>query len=399
MLRLLQKIIVKKKLICHINTTFNSRSGSAKRTRKVLDACLDNGYDVLLITGKDNDIDPKTMGNITIEILPELVKAISLSNELIAYKKIQRLLNRYKPVIVHTHLAKAGILGRLAARKTPNHIIHTVHGPTFPKTISNLKRLVFWTLEFYAAKYTNTFIFVGEELKQSFIDARISKTSNSIVINTARDDCQINYQRLNEKNSISLRNTITSDVSTDKKIISYVARLVPGKQQDHAIHVLSKLHKKGFKNTHLILVGKALLESEVQFESQLHALSKKLELDKFIHFLGHRNDAIEIMDVSDAVILPSKYEGLPNIVVEAVLAGTPVVSYDVSGVKEVLGTLYKKLVVKQGDINGMADIISSIFLSSNDFIQGYSLLKERVKRDFSKETMLKNIIKHYKETI
>ncbi len=389
-----------KKRICHINTTFNSRSGSSKRTRKILDACVKEGFDVLLITGQSNDINPKTMQGITIEIIPELVKAISLKNEWIAYKKIKNVLKQYKPQIVHTHLAKAGVLGRLAARKNNNHIIHTVHGPTFPESISTPKRVVFWLMEFFAARNTDTFIFVGEELKQTFVNAKIAKSSNAIVINTARDDTQINYEKLDSKSRASLEREITSKPSTtDKKIISYVARLVPGKQQDHAIQVLSKLHRQGFKNTHLILIGKALLTTEIQFEEELKALVKKLKLEKHVHFLGHRNDVLEIMDVSDAVILPSKYEGLPNVAVEAVLSGTPIVSYDVSGVDEVLGDLAKKLVVAQGDSERMAKAISHLFTNPEDLSEDYRQLKEKIRQQFSKKTMLEKKIGLYKEIL
>lgn len=388
-----------KKLICHINTTFNSRSGSAKRTLKVLKGCLREDYEVLLITGKDNDIELDKLKGIKVEIVPDLVKAISLKNEFKAYKKIQALIEQYQPSIVHTHLAKAGILGRLAARKKNCHIIHTVHGPTFPNTIHPVKRFAFWVMELITARVTDTFIFVGEELKQSFIDAKVCNVKNSGVINTAREDSQILYQSLKGGEKLLLQNEITLDKSADKKLISYVARLVPGKQQDHAIQVLHKLHQKGFTNTHLVLIGKALVESEIQFEEHLKNLVRTLKLDKFVHFLGHRNDVLEIMDVSDVVILPSKYEGLPNVVVEAVLSGTPIVSYNVSGVEEVLGKLCDKLVVKQGDISGMTEVIASLFVSPKFLFEDYAKLKDKIRQRFSSQVMLSSKMKLYEEAI
>lgn len=340
------------------------------------------------------------MQGIYVEIIPELMKAISPKNEWISYKKIQALLTQYQPDIIHTHLAKAGVLGRLAARKSTSHIIHTVHGPTFPKSIKPIKRIIFWLMEFFASRYTNTFVFVGKEIQQTYIDARISKASNSITINTARDDTQINYQTLDDKSRHSLQREITSKPSTaDKKIISYTARLVPGKQQDHAIQALSMLHKKGFKNTHLILIGKALLESEVQFEKQLKKTAKELNLKEHVHFLGHRDDVLEIMDASNVVILPSKYEGLPNVAVEAILSGTPIVSYEVSGIKEVLGKLTNKLVTKQGDINGMTEIILTIFFSPKNITDEYVLLKDKIKKDFSTKTMLEKKMQLYEEIL
>jgi len=390
---------VNKKIICHINTTFNSRSGSAKRTLKVLKACQDNGYEVLLITGNNNDVDLEQLQGVTVEIVPQLIKAISLKNEFKAYKKIQSLIEQYGPSIVHTHLAKAGILGRLAARNKNIHIVHTVHGPTFPKTIHPIKRLVFWVTEMITASVTDTFIFVGEELRQSFIDAKVCNSENSFVINTARDDSQISYESLGCDEKIHLQNGITSDKTVDKKLISCVARLVPGKQQDHAIQVLYKLHQKGFTNTHLVLIGKALVESEIQFEYHLKELVHTLKLDNFVHFLGHRNDVLEIMDVSDVVILPSKYEGLPNVVVEAVLSGTPVVSYNVSGVDEILGKLFGKLVVPQGDIKGMTNVIVSLFESSDDLFEEYAKLKEVIRKRFSNKVMLERKMKFYEEFV
>lgn len=382
-------------LICHISTTFNIRSGFAKRTLIIINELINQGHHVLLIIGKDNDI--SKINGVNIIVIPELIKKISLLNDLIALLKIRNIIKKYQPDIVHTHLAKGGVLGRVASRNIHCKVLHTVHGPTFPATISPFKKIVYLYLERFAAKYTDYFVFVGYDLQEEYIKNNVSSQSNSCVIYTARSTQQLNYKKLTNDKKKLLREELVGNVQSNLPIMTYVGRVVSSKQQDHAIDILKILHTKYKIKASLLIVGKALLKSEKKYERYLEKKTKELSLKKFVFFIGYRDDILEIMNASNSIILPSSYEGLPNVIVEAVLSETPIVSYNVSGVKEILHKLNTELIVEQGDINGMAQVLSKTLFYKIDINYPYQLIKNKLKVDFSEKNMLQKKISLYKK--
>lgn len=152
--------------ICHISTSFLRRAGIARRTAAIVAACAERGYRVSLIAGRDHDLVDGDLPGVAIEIVRELAKPVRPLADATAVRRLGRLLRSLKPDLVHTHLAKAGILGRrAAARCGVRPIVHTVHGPTFPSHLPAPRRLLFRALERRAARLTDALVFVGEELR------------------------------------------------------------------------------------------------------------------------------------------------------------------------------------------------------------------------------------------
>lgn len=384
--------------ICHISTTFNICSGSARRTAAVLNKCVQEGYETSLIIGRDHDVTESDIPGVTIYQVPELVKYVSVISDLTAPYNILKILRKIKPDIVHTHLAKGGILGRLAARcaRTP-YIIHTVHGPTFPLEISVAKRFLYRNLERYCGKITDSFVFVGEELKQSYIEAGVCTKENCVVIHTGRSDSGVDRQRLTAGRRIDLRKEICEGQSKSFLIVM-VGRLVPCKQFEHGIIILKHLLDHGI-DAHLSIVGKALLKEEQQYEIKIRQLVAKHEINGKITFVGYRNDILDIMDAADAVLLTSRYEGLPNVAVEALIAGTPMITYGVSGVKEVLAHNINGFIVEPNDIPGAVNSLQFCY-NHPEFKEGMGK-KEREKslQPFRESVMIERKAKFYKKII
>lgn len=345
--------------LCHISTTFNLKSGSARRTSAILRKCVSQQYEVLLIVGRDHDVTEEDLPGVAIYHVPQLVKYVNPWLDILALVRIAKLLKTDRPEVVHTHLAKAGIIGRFAAKwaQVPQ-ILHTVHGPTFPASLNRLKRDIYRWLEKISGQMTDEFIFVGEELRDSYIEAGICPPEKAHVVRTGRPDTVVDRKRLDPSARSLLRQSLHCPSEEDFLIVT-VGRIVPAKQLDHAICILEKVRESGV-NFRLAIVGKSLLDEEKGYEMQIRQQVKELGLDDVVYFAGFRHDVLDIMDAADAVLLTSRYEGLPNVAVEALIAQTPMVAYDVSGIREVLQRISSHYIVNQGDIKGAAQALSDV---------------------------------------
>jgi glycosyltransferase involved in cell wall biosynthesis len=319
-------------------------------------AIRDAGYGMALITGRDYSPGPEwDLKDIRVYRVRSLVKYLSPRRDLWSLVHLCRLIRHIRPDGVHTHLAKAGILGRWAAHLCGVPvIIHTVHGPTFPATLPILRRAIFRGLERATGRITDHFVFVGEDVRSEYVESGVCRMDNSSVVRTGRPDAEIDeLQCMEEEERSGLRSAILQE-GGDRVLIANVGRVVPSKQQDHAIRVLQELRHKGVK-AHLVVIGEGFLKEEKGFLESLRALAEKVGVADHVTFTGHREDALRIMAASDAVLHTSRHEGLSNILVEAALAGTPVVTYAVSGAREVIRDGETGFIVSQGDIRTAAD--------------------------------------------
>ena len=124
-----------------------------------------------------------------------------------------------------------------------------------------------------------------------------------------------------------------------------VASLVPEKNHIGLLNIFASL-RKTIPNAQLIIVGKGKLESE------LVAKVKQRNLKEAVHFLGYRNDVLEIMAASEAFLIPSLIEGLPAVILEAMWAHCPVIAYEVGGIGEVVQNNVSGFLVAKNDEEG-----------------------------------------------
>ncbi|MCK5310969.1 MAG: glycosyltransferase [Desulfobacteraceae bacterium] len=382
--------------ICHIQTTFKTGAGATRRTIAVLRGLKKTGCNISLIVGVDSEnIQELQEAGISVYMIPELRKHISFKNELIVLYRLARILRQIRPDIVHTHLAKAGILGRVSSIIVGTPIIlHTVHGPSFPESFNFFKRTLFKCLEFLVSKKTDRFIFVGKELKNLYIEKRISKESNSIVIRTARPkkDFDFLYQ-LCPESVIDIRKSITNNENCFLMI--YVGRIVPSKQQEHAISILKQLRESGY-NVELIFVGVAFIDEEKKYQLYLEKLVAEFKLGQYVHFAGYQSNVLELMAVSDVVILTSKYEGMPNVLTEAAMVGTPFISYEVSGIVEFTQYVKNVITIKQSDIEDFVRQLC-LLIKQRDVSQDIKDKDiESSKYQYFEEDMVEQKINYYK---
>ena len=380
--------------ICHIITTFISKSGSARRTYAVCKA-LAKKYKVVLIVGKDYDPTGFSLEDIQIIKISELQKYLDPIKDSIAFYKLYRVIKQLSPVVVHTHLAKAGILGRLAAHLAGvQWILHTVHGPTFSNFHPTFERITFWTAEKLASLVTDYFIFVGKSLQKFYTSNNLCKPYNSLVIKTGKDISQIKKALVLPQNKISEIRKNLFQASEKELILGFVGRIVPSKNLEHLVKVAELLKEKkvSFK---IVIVGKALLKEELWYERHIKKLIAKHNLNRHFVFLGFVKDIFPIFRALDLVILTSRYEGLPNVLVEAGLCERVCIAYNIGGAQEVIHDGETGFLVSYGNVYELAEKIMEFLSNRKKFYAVGQKAREILEKEYSMEKMLSDYIQYY----
>lgn len=379
--------------VCHVLTTFQQRASITRRTSAILRECVAQGFQTSLLIGENNDAPP--IEGVETVVIPGLYKHVSPVNDLKAYQSLKSVLGGLQPDIVHTHQAKAGILGRLAASGLQHRpqILHTVHGPTFPAHLPATKRAAYRWFERWAGKHTDRFVFIGDEIKQEYIDGGVCNEDDSIIIRTGKPDTLINRTPLNNTERETMRCQLCNGQSPEY-LLTYVARIVPIKQHEHTIETLKHLRAQGL-DVHLSFVGKALVDKECAYEARLRQLVAAEGLSAYVHFSGFYDNVYDVIEASDLLLLTSRYEGLPNIVIEAILLGTPLLAYDVAGLRELFKEQSEKFIVAQGDMEALTQKAGDILRGADEPIYAADNVT-RLRNEHTFSTMLARKVELYR---
>lgn len=343
--------------IAHVVTTFYP--GMAwSRTFHLAEDQVRQGWDVEFVTGCNASsglLQQTRERGFPVTQIPSLTKYVHPLLDLKALFQLFRFFRNRRFNIVHTHLAKAGIIGRAAARMAGvPHIFHTVYGPTFAPTLKPFNRFTFLSLEKLAGKVTDKFIFVGQDLRLRYLRAGVCNPHNSRVIYGGRRlGPFIRAASLPEATRGAGKKTLGIDPETP--LITYVARIVPSKGHLHAVRAFHQV-KTDHVTAKLIFVGEARLPSEQSFKHQLIEEIRQLGLQDDVMFTGWVDNPAHYYGISDILIFPSLYEGLPGAVIEARAADLAIVAFDCGGVKEILGPDFP--LARVGDTSTLAAMLT-----------------------------------------
>jgi len=247
-------------------------------------------------------------------------RSINFFADLKACFEIRKVIKTYSPDIIHTHTTKAGLLGRLAAISSFQDQIrvHTYHGHLLHGYFGIVKtNLLIW-IESFLARYTDALIAVGEKVRDDLIAAGIGESQQYRVIAPGLKVGELISRDL------ALQ---TFDLPKYKFIVSWIGRVVAVKSPNRVIQLAIECRSRG-SNVHFVVVGDGPLLGELKNRAELLSLP--------ISFLGWQSEIEVALSFSDLVILTSENEGTPVALIQAQLAGIPVLSTDVGSVSEVL---------------------------------------------------------------
>jgi glycosyltransferase involved in cell wall biosynthesis len=276
-------------------------------------------------TGPEGSMEPeiqKVPGLLT--IVPELVRPVHPLNDFRALQKLETIFRAQKPDVVHTHSGKAGILGRLAAKRAGVPlIIHTVHGPSFGSFQNPLANFIFRAAEKKAAGCTGHFIVVADAMKEQYLAAGIGKPDQYTKIFSGFPLGPF----LDAKNDVDLRQRL--GIGPDDFVVGKIARLFQLKGHDDLFAIAPDLVRFNPKIKFLLVGGG-------EWRGRFEKMAEGLQLRSHFIFTGlvPPGEVSRYVGVMDVLVHLSLREGLPRALPQALAAGKPVVAYDCDGARE-----------------------------------------------------------------
>jgi glycosyltransferase involved in cell wall biosynthesis len=245
-----------------------------------------------------------------------LVPQFSPRGDFAALRTLMRVLDEGKYDVVHTHSLKSGVLGRFAAARTGvPRIVHTWHGLSFRETQSWPRRQAYLGLERLAARHTDAFLAIGSETVLKALRLGLAGPER-IRASWPAVDVTL-FERANGTWAQARRRL---DLPLGVKVVGSIGQLVPQKGPDLFVRALARLPDDVF----------GLWVGDGPMRERLDRLTTQLGLTDRIRWLGHRNDVAEVLPAFDVMAVTSRWEGLPSVLIEAIVAGIPLIATAVS---------------------------------------------------------------------
>ncbi len=279
-------------------------------------------------------------------LVAQLGREISPADDIVALVRMVGLMRSMRPDIVHTHMAKAGTVGRLAARLTGvPMVIHTYHGHVFHGYFSPRKTRVFLTIERALGRATNRIVVVGESQRDEIAGYGIAPPRKLVPIRLGLElERFLDAERLRGELRAEL------GIAAHVPLVGIVARLVPIKAHEDFVRAAGVV-REALPETQFLIVG------DGERRAELEQLVDHLGLRPSVRFLGWRQDLPRVYADLDVVALASRNEGSPVALIEALASARPVVSTAVGGVPEVVVPGETGLTVPPGDPRALAGAI------------------------------------------
>ena len=307
--------------VAQVVTRFMAGAGGvALRGAMALDS---DRYEVVFVIGSGNRlIEEAREAGFQVVLQEHLHSEISLTHDRAALADLKAVLGAGQFDVVHTHSAKAGALGRLAARDAQvERIVHTYHGFPFHEFQSRLRRHTYIRIERSLAKFTDAFLAVGPAVAAEAIVRRIAPSERVRTIGVG-----VNSGPAPEFSDQAEARRLLG-VPLGMRVIGTVGRLDFQKAPEDFVNALAGLHRK---DVYGVWIGDGPLRAKTE------KLAARRGLVGRMTFLGERTDVADLLPGLDVFAMASRYEGLPCAIVEAMAAARPVVATAVNAVPNVV---------------------------------------------------------------
>lgn len=284
---------------------------------------------------------------IAIESIPGLQREVSPLKDAAAVKCLRDIIRRDRPHILHTHTAKAGTVGRTAARLAgdarPPVVVHTFHGHMLKGEFDPVRTVVFRAIERNLARSTDALIAVSPEVRDELVEVGVAPASKFAVV---RLGIELSERMAGASDGASIRASL--GIPPDRFCVGWVARMSAVKQPEDVLRTVRELRNRGV-DAALILIG------DGPERARLEKRAQELDLVEGIHFVGFQNDVGPWFHAFDVLLLTSRSEGTPVSAIETLASGRPVVATDVGGTRDVVKDGVSGFLVPFGDVAGAAE--------------------------------------------
>lgn len=351
------------------------------------------GYETRLIVGHESEREGNLLHlaegkGIACERLPGLGREVRLTGDVRALLGLWRLMREFQPHIVHTHTAKAGMLGRLAAFGAGVPVVvHTYHGHVLRGYFGPLVTEAYRALEKLLSRFTTVLVTVSESVRADLVELGIARADHIRVIPLGLE--------LTDLAGDLPRGCLRSatGISPDAPLVGIVGRLVPIKDVGTFVAAADIL-RRSRPEIRFAVVG------DGETRGALEAQVRDRALAGVVHFHGWQSNMREVMGDLDVVVNCSRNEGTPVALIEAMAGGVPVVATAVGGTPDLVGlTGERGLLVPAGDPERLAAAIIDV-LSTPELARERALRARRhVLAHHSVERLVDDVDRLYRELL
>jgi glycosyltransferase involved in cell wall biosynthesis len=315
------------------------------------------GYETTLVAGRlarGEDSMSYVAEELGVDVvaLGELHREVSPVYDPVAVTRLVHEIRRVRPHILHTHTAKAGAVGRAAARLSgdaqPPVIVHTFHGHVLRGYFGPLRTRLFRETERALARHTTRLVAVGPQVRDDLVGLGVAPASQFSVIRLGID---LESRVLTQDRRAEYRALF--GIPEDRFVVGWIGRMTAIKRVSDILMSFKILLDRGVDAT-LCLVG------DGPDREPAERLAKELGIARNIISLGYQRDVSPYYSLFDAFVLPSANEGTPVVAIEALAAARPVVATRVGGVPDVVTEGENGYLVEVGDVRAIAEALERL---------------------------------------
>jgi glycosyltransferase involved in cell wall biosynthesis len=380
--------------VAHIITRLIVGGAQENTLLTVEDQHLDYGDRVTLITGpalgpEGSLLERARAGGFDVRVMPSMRRSIHPLRDAAALRALMRELRDIRPELVHTHSSKAGILGRLAAARLKLPTVHTIHGAAFHYGQHPAAYRAYVAAERWAARRTAHFISVSDDMTREYVEARVAAPEQFTTIYSGFD---VEPYLQPSRSGAQVRAEL--GIAEDRLVIGKVARLFPLKGHEFLLAAAPKI-VAGCPQALILLIGDGILRPRIEQQIREQGLA-----DHFLFTGLVRPDRIpELLHATDLVVHTSQWEGLARVLPQALIAGKPVISYDVGGAREVVIPGETGYLLPRDAVEPLADAV--IDLAGNPELRRRmgDTGRARFTEQFRHQTMTRRIREVYQQVL
>jgi glycosyltransferase involved in cell wall biosynthesis len=354
----------------------------------------DRGYETTLVAGtlargEESMASVSEARGVRIETLPALHREIGVLRDAQAIRRLARLIKQERPTILHTHTAKAGAVGRIAAllagSARPPIIVHTFHGHVLRGYFNPLMTIGFRTLERWLARMTTALVAVSPEVRDDLVRLHVAPASKFKVIRLGIEL----EERTDSTADVRAETRRQLGIAEDAFVVGWVGRMTAVKRTDDVVRALRGLVDRGI-DAYLCLVGDG--PDRDHLESYAHDLG----VVKRCLFVGYQEDVARFYSAIDALLLPSVNEGTPVSVIEALAAQRPAVATRVGGTPDVIRDGVDGFLVEVGDADALSERLAELAADPARRAQMGADGRERVLGRYAVERLVDDVDRLYR---
>jgi glycosyltransferase involved in cell wall biosynthesis len=317
----------------------------------------ERGYATTLVAGqlaRGEDSMAFAAEELGVEVVqvPQLHRDLSPVYDPVSVKRLVAEIQRVRPHIVHTHTAKAGAVGRMAALLAgdarPPVVVHTFHGHVLRGYFDPMRTEFFRETERFLARHTTRLIAVGPEVRDDLVGLGVAQPEKFVVIRLGIDL----ESRVGDPGAgAELRRVF--GIPPERFVVGWIGRMTGIKRVPDVLDSFQRLLDRDV-DAQLVLVGDG--PERDRLEEQAHQLG----IQRRTLFAGYQRDIAPYYELFDALLLPSRNEGTPVVAIESLAARTPVVATRVGGVPDVVREGIDGFLAEVGDVEALADALATL---------------------------------------